>query len=122
MSSTTSLIILALVLLVLFLVKRSGQVAAKGVPALLQSGALLIDVRSPAEFNARHLPTAINIPLDTIETALPRRVQEKSRVLLLHCQSGVRSGVASKKLRHLGYAKAYNLGSYSRAAKLISGH
>jgi rhodanese-related sulfurtransferase len=122
MSSTTSLIIFAVVILIFFLLKRSGQVPAKDVPAFLQEGAMVIDVRSPAEFDSRHLPKAINIPLDTIETALPRRVQDKNRVLLLHCQSGMRSGVASKKLKQLGYVRAFNLGSYSRAAKLLSGH
>jgi phage shock protein E len=122
MSSTTSLIIFAVVILIFFLLTRSGQVPAKDVPAFLQEGAMVIDVRSPAEFDSRHLPKAINIPLDTIETALPRRVQDKNRVLLLHCQSGMRSGVASKKLKQLGYVRAFNLGSYSRAAKLLSGH
>jgi rhodanese-related sulfurtransferase len=122
MGSTTSLIIVAVVILVFFLLKRSGQVAAKSVPAYLKDGALVIDVRNPAEFNSGHLPKAINIPLDTIETALPRRVQDKDRVLLLHCQSGMRSGVASKRLKRLGYVRVFNLGSYSRAAKLVSGH
>ena len=122
MSSTTSLIILAVIILIFFLLKRSGQVAAKDVPTFLQDGAMVIDVRSPAEFNSGHLPKAINIPLDTIETALPRRVKDKNCVLLLHCQSGMRSGVASKKLKRIGYTRAFNLGSYSRAAKLVSGH
>jgi rhodanese-related sulfurtransferase len=49
-------------------------------------------------------------------------VQDKNQVLLLHCQSGMRSGVASKRLKRLGYAKAFNLGSYSRAARLVGGH
>jgi phage shock protein E len=122
MSSTTSLIIFAVVILIFFLLKRSGQVAAKDVPTFLQDGAMVIDVRSQAEFNSGHLPKAINIPLDTIETALPRRVKDKNCVLLLHCQSGMRSGVACKKLQRVGYARAFNLGSYSRAAKLAGGH
>ena len=122
MSSTTSLIIVAVVILIFFLLKRSGQVAAKDVPTFLQDGAMVIDVRSQAEFNSGHLPKAINIPLDTIETALPRRVKDKNCVLLLHCQSGMRSGVASKKLQRLGYVRAFNLGSYSRAAKLVVSH
>jgi phage shock protein E len=122
MSSTTSLIIFAVVILIFFLLKRSGQVAAKDVPTFLQDGAMVIDVRSQAEFNSGHLPKAINIPLDTIETALTRRVKDKNCVLLLHCQSGMRSGVACKKLQRVGYARAFNLGSYSRAAKLAGGH
>jgi rhodanese-related sulfurtransferase len=40
-------------------------------------------------------------------------------VILLHCQSGMRSGVAKKKLNALGYSNAYNLGSYGRAAEIV---
>jgi rhodanese-related sulfurtransferase len=42
----------------------------------LKNGALVIDVRSPAEFNSGHLSVAINLPLDGIETTLPRRVPD----------------------------------------------
>jgi phage shock protein E len=66
----------------------------------LKNGALVIDVRSSAEFNSGHLPKAINIPLEEIEIVLPRRVKDASQVLLLHCQSGMRSGAAKTKLKN----------------------
>jgi len=112
-------IILA-VFLAFLLLKRTGQISAKEALAHLKSGALVIDVRTPSEFSSGHLPSAINLPLDQIETALPRKVRDKSQVLLLHCQSGMRSGVAKKKLNALGYSNAYNLGSYGRAAEIVS--
>ena len=59
--------------------------------------------------------------LDDIEVSLPRRVRDKNQALLLHCQSGMRSGVAKKKLKALGYANAFNLGSYGRAAQIVDG-
>jgi rhodanese-related sulfurtransferase len=39
--------------------------------------------------------------------------------VLLHCQSGMRSGLAMKKLKRLGYANVFNLGSYSRASHIV---
>jgi phage shock protein E len=115
-------ILVALTLLViLFLLRRSSQISIKDAQAHLKSGALVIDVRTPAEFSSGHLQRAINLPLDEIETALPRRVQDKDKILLLHCQSGMRSGVARKKLVALGYANAHNLGSYGRAAQVVGG-
>jgi phage shock protein E len=87
----------------------------------LKSGALVIDVRSASEFSSGHLPNAINLPLGEIESSLPRRVQDKSQVLLLHCHSGMRSGVARKKLIAIGYSNAFNLGSYGRAAQIVKG-
>lgn len=85
----------------------------------MKLGALVIDVRSPGEFQAGHLPKALNIPLDEIETALPERVKNKNQPLLLHCASGMRSGIAKNKLQRLGYANAFNLGSYGRAESIL---
>lgn len=99
--------------------RRSGQISAQEAQDYLRNGALVVDVRTPAEFNARHLPNAINVPLDQIESTFPRRVQDKNQPILLHCQAGTRSAVAKRKLISLGYTNAHNLGSYSRAARLI---
>ena len=118
MNWTTTLIIAAVVAVV-FMLKTTGQISAKDALAHLKNGALVIDVRSPGEFNSGHLSAALNLPLDEIETALPHRVPDKNQVLLLHCQSGMRSGMAKKKLNGLGYANAFNLGSYGRAESIL---
>ncbi|MGO9318196.1 MAG: rhodanese-like domain-containing protein [Terracidiphilus sp.] len=115
----TTICIFVAVFAILFLLQRTGQISAKEALAHLNRGALVIDVRTPAEFNAGHLPSATNLPLDQIETALPRRLKNKSQVLLLHCQSGMRSGEAKKKLKALGYSNVFNLGSYGRAEKIV---
>lgn len=119
MPSWILLLVLAALLLALLLLKRGGQISAEAAADSLQKGALVIDVRSAGEFAARHLPGALNIPLDEVETATPRRVQDKNQILLLHCQSGLRSAAAQKKLTSLGYARVYNLGSYARAAQIV---
>jgi phage shock protein E len=111
---------MAAVVAVIFLIKKTGQISAKEALKQLKTGALVIDVRSAGEFNSGHLTKAINIPLDEIETALPKRVPDKRLVLLLHCQSGMRSGAAMQKLKSLGYANAFNLGSFGRARGIIA--
>jgi phage shock protein E len=116
----TTIAIAFAILAILFFLKRPGQISLKDAQAHLKSGALVIDVRTPAEFNSGHLPGTINLPLDGIEASLPRRVQDKNQVLLLHCQSGMRSGIAVKKLKRLGYSNAYNLGSYGNAAQVVT--
>ena len=103
-----------------FLFKRAGQISPKEALAHLKNGALVIDVRSAGEFRSGHLAAAVNLPLDDIETALPRRVKDKNQVLLLHCQSGMRSGVARHKLRRLGYVNTFNLGSLARAGGIVA--
>ena len=116
----TSILIAFALLVLVFLLRRMGHVSSSDALAHLRNGALVIDVRTPGEFNSGHLPGAINLPLDEIESSLPRRVKDKNQVLLLHCQSGMRSGVARKKLKAMGYANAFNLGSYGQAAKVVS--
>lgn len=116
------LLILAVVVVAGFiLIRRSSLVSAGAAREHLGHGALVIDVRSPDEFNSGHLPGAINLPLDEIGSRLPPRVPDKNQELMLHCLSGMRSGVARRQLRAMGYTRVFNLGSYHRARKIVSG-
>jgi rhodanese-related sulfurtransferase len=117
----TALPILVTVFVSYFLYKRSGLLSVKDARAYLKSGALVIDVRTAGEFVARHLPIAVNLPVNEIETNWSRRVKDKNQVLLLHCQSGMRSAVAKKKLIALGCPNAFNMGSYARAERIVAG-
>ncbi len=116
----TTILVIAAIVAVIFMMKKSGQISAKDALEKLRNGALVIDVRSPGEFSSGHLPKAINIPLDEIESALPKRVKDKNQMLLLHCASGMRSGMAKSKLKAMGYGNAHNLGSYGRAEKIVA--
>ena len=117
----TNWLIVAAVVIGFLLMRRMGQISAAAAREHLKNGALVIDVRTPGEYAQGHLPTAVNMPVESIEAMLPKRVSDRDKVLLLHCQSGMRSGVARRKLRALGYQKAFNLGSYSRAQQIVSG-
>ena len=115
----TSVLIVVALLAILLLLKNGGQISTKDARQYLRTGAVVIDVRSAGEFTAGHLAKAINIPLSEIETVIARKVKDKNQVLLLHCQSGGRSGEARRKLKALGYEHAFNLGSYGRAAEIL---
>lgn len=81
-----------------------GAEQAKNTP-----GALLIDVRTPEEFAAGHLPGSRNIPLDRIAGA----EVESGRPLFVYCRSGARSSQACALLRRRGY-QAANIGGITR--------
>lgn len=121
MVTWTSLTIAIAVLAGLLLLKRGSLISKRAAQHYLADGAMVIDVRSAGEFTAGHLPKAINIPLSEIEAVIVRKVKARNRVLLLHCQSGVRSQTAARKLRAMGYSNAFNLGSYSRATQVVRG-
>ncbi len=117
----TFILIIAAVLAVILLLKRTGQISTKDAQEHLKQGALVIDVRSSGEFGSGHLPDAVNIPLGELVTAVPLQVKDKNQVLLLHCQSGMRSAVGVKKLKGMGYPNVFNLGSLSRAGSIVEG-
>ena len=115
-------ILIAVVILAAFLIyRRSGLISIKAAKAYLKNGAAVIDVRTAGEFVAGHLPIAVNLPLSEIETSLARRVRDKNQVLLLHCQSGARSNAAKQRLIALGCPHVFNMGSYARAERIVSG-
>jgi len=117
------IILLIVVAVVLFAMKlrAAGTISPAAARERLKQGALLVDVRTVAEYNAGHLTNAVNIPLGEIKETLPRRVPDKSKVLLLHCRSGRHSGIAEQQLRALGYTNAFNIGPYEQAEKIVSG-
>lgn len=115
-----TILVIAAIGTVIFIIKKSGQISATDALEKLKSGALVIDVRSPGEYSSGHLDKAINIPLDEIESTLPKLVKDKNQVLLLHCASGMRSGMAKSKLHGMGYTNAFNLGSFGRAETILN--
>jgi phage shock protein E len=114
-------IIVGSVLLVFFVWKRLSVAPVEVARKHLAAGALVIDVRSPEEFGAGHVANAMNIPLGELRESLPRRVKDKEHVLLLHCLSGVRSAIAKRQARNLGYKHVFNLGSLVRAQRIVEG-
>ena len=77
---------------------------------LIENGALIIDVRSPAEFNSGHPKDAINIPLGSKESGISKI--DKSKVIITCCASGIRSGRAKSILLANGFKQVYNAGSW----------
>ena len=114
------LIVVAVIVVGFVLLKNRGRVAGSEAEELLKQGALVIDVRSEGEYQGRHLPGAINIPLDRLQSEIAKHAPDKAKPLLLHCASGMRSGVGAGKLQGLGYQHVFNLGSYSQAEAVLA--
>jgi phage shock protein E len=119
MSPWVGFIIVLVLALAYMYMKRSGQISSKEAVEHLRNGAMLIDVRSANEFDSGHILQAYNMPLDRIDVLVPSAVRDKSKVLLLHCSTGTRSGMAKKKLEAMGYKNVFSLGSYERAGKIV---
>ena len=95
----------------------SGQPVPGVVPApvaqrLVEEGARVVDVRTPQEFAAGHVPGAVNIPFDQLG-ARASELGDPSQPVVLYCRWGRRSGIAAETLRGLGFGKVYDFQRYS---------
>ena len=75
-----------------------------------EKGIILLDVRSQEEYDEKHIPGSLLIPVDVIEKEAPEKLTDKDAVIFVYCRSGRRSVTASEALVKMGYTKVYNLG------------
>ena len=73
---------------------------------------ILIDVRSPEEFQAGHLANAHNIIHDQIDKKISALTTDKNAEIHLYCRTGRRAGIALETLTKMGYTNVKNLGGY----------
>ncbi len=78
----------------------------------IPENAIVIDVRTPQEFQAGHIKNAINIPYEVIGFKIKQVTEEKDKDILLYCRSGRRSGIALTTLHKMGYTHVQNMGGY----------
>ena len=89
----------------------------KRVQALLEQNALIIDVRMAGEFKTGHIKGSKNIPLESVDAEISK-IQKLNKPIITCCVSGMRSGVASRKLRKQGI-EAVNGGSWYSVKLLV---
>lgn len=69
----------------------------------------LLDVRSPQEFNANHIPGAVNIPLQEVRLRLDE-IDGMAKPIVVYCLSGGRSAAAVGLLKQAGVKDVFNGG------------
>lgn len=75
-----------------------------------ESGYIILDVRTPAEFSDKHIPGAINVANETIGNGEIPELPDKKQLIMVYCRSGNRSKQASEKLAALGYTNIVEFG------------
>jgi phage shock protein E len=86
---------------------RLARLVREGKPAYV-----LVDVRTPAEYESGHIPTAVNVPVDVIGTRPP--TEAKDTLIVVYCRSGNRSATARNILVDLGYTNVVDFGAVSK--------
>lgn len=73
------------------------------VQQMLAEGAVVIDVRTPAEFSGGHVAGSKNIPLQELGRRM-KEVKAFKKPVVLCCRSGARAGQAQGMLQQAGVA------------------
>lgn len=83
--------------------KQASEWIAKG------NAPLFLDVRTPEEFAAGHVPGAVNIPHDALPARAGELASHKQKDVVVYCESGRRAAIASDALHEAGFARVQHL-------------
>lgn len=75
-----------------------------------ESDYIILDVRTPEEYESGHIKDAINIPNEIIGDKEIAELPDKEQLIMIYCRSGNRSKQASEKLVELGYTNIVEFG------------
>ncbi|MDP2761223.1 MAG: rhodanese-like domain-containing protein [Sideroxyarcus sp.] len=89
--------------------QASQGVDVKQAQSMNQQGALLLDVREPAEYAAIHAPNAKLIPLGEVGLRLKEIEAYKNKPIAVICRSGRRSAKAVAILQEAGFTQVVNV-------------
>ena len=95
--------------------------------AAIQAADVLIDVREADEFQAGHLPGAINIPRGLLEFRLSNDpvLSSRDQKLVLYCKNSGRSALAASALQEMGYLEVLSIlggfDAWAAASKPVAG-
>ena len=85
----------------------------------IQKGAVIIDVRTPHEFDNGKVPGSINIPVDRITSSIDR-IRSMRKPVVIVCESGARSNQAKSILKSAGINEVYTGGSWESVLRIIN--
>ena len=88
------------------------QISRAEAKALMdsESGYIIIDARTQAEYDEGHIPGAILIPEYEIADRAEKELPDKNQLILVYCRSGRRSKIAAEELVKLGYTNVKEFG------------
>lgn len=70
---------------------------------------VILDVRTPEEFAAGHVPGAINIPYTHLPSRISEIAEAADKDIVLYCAVGVRAEMGAERLRENGFIKLLHL-------------
>ncbi len=97
--------------------KLFTQPATADLQEVIDAGAFLADVRTPAEFAQGHVNGSVNIPVDSITANLSFFKDKKN--IIVFCRSGNRSSMAKTILENHGFTNVINGGTWEQVNQYV---
>ena len=89
--------------------QRIQEVTPEQAAELIAQGAVLIDVREQAEFDAGHLPGARHLPRDTLPARIGELAPEKDAPIICYCGGGNRGALSADTLQQQGFTQVVSI-------------
>lgn len=87
------------------------KISAEDAKKIIDSeDVIVLDVRTPEEYNEGHIENAVLLPVNEIKDKAGEVLTDKDAKILVYCRSGNRSATAAKELIELGYTDVYDFG------------
>jgi phage shock protein E len=123
MSTVARLLVLPLTALALWasacspVPEARGSIPSTDLAQRIQEGTapLVLDVRSAEEYQAGHIPGAVNIPHDELPARLAELRISTTDEIVVHCESGRRAARAEEVLVQAGYSAVRDLDGHMKA-------
>lgn len=77
---------------------------------LVKNGAVILDVRTKAEYQQGHIKGSMNVPLNNLSNHYSKL--DKNKTIITCCASGMRSAQAKNILKANGYTEVHNGGGW----------
>jgi phage shock protein E len=91
----------------IFAAELARQIEAGTAPTIL-------DVRTPEEYAAGHLPGAVNVPHDQLAARLPQLDLDPTKEVVVHCERGGRATAAEQVLDDAGFTNVRDLDGHMK--------
>lgn len=91
---------------------RIKEVSIVEARDMIQSGAVVLDVREPGEYESGHVPGAINVPRGLLEFKLASTpdLNQTDKPIVVYCKTSGRSALAVVTLAEMGVSNTVNMG------------
>jgi rhodanese-related sulfurtransferase len=92
--------------------ERSQAFAGLSTPQavrLMNQGAIVLDLRSKAAYDAGHIGDARNVPAAELEAQAESLKKWRDKSLITYCDSGINGASSARVLTKLGFTKVFNL-------------